>query len=227
MDAPDLVKLLLGVDSPTLANAIERLNVRNRTTGFASRDMRQLTPELGVLCGYAVTAQAVTMTAEPSDRDRDVRMYLEVAAAIQKSPKPAVVVIQEFGPHPEFAAHVGEVMATLFKRFGAVGVVSDAAVRDLPEVRGMGMQLFAPGTVASHANFRIERVGAPVQVCGLMVEPGDLLHGDMNGLISVPVQGRDRLMEMVQVVRAKEKVVLDYIRGPAVTMDGIFQRMTH
>jgi len=227
MDAPDWVRSLLNIDSPTLANAIEKLNVRNRATGFASRAMRQLTAELGVMCGYAVTAEAITMTAEPSDRRDDVRMYLEVAAAIERSPKPAVVVIQEFGPHPEFSAHVGQVMATLFKRFGAIGVVSDSAVRDLPEVRAMGVHLFAPGTVASHANFHIQRVQAPVCVCGLTVQPGDLLHGDVNGLISVPVEGRQRLLEMVEQVRAKEKVVLEYLSGAAVTMDGVFDRMTH
>lgn len=227
MDASELLAALVKIDSPTLANAIERLNVRNRATGFASREMRQLTPELGVLCGYAVTAQAVTMTAEPSDRKQDIRMYIELAKAIDASPKPAVVVFQEMSAHPAFSVHVGEVMATLFKRYGAIGVVSDSAVRDLPEVRGMGMQLFAPGTAASHANFHIERVQIPVHVCGMQIAPGDLLHGDVNGLISVPLQQRERLAEMVELVRAKEKVVLDYLKSDQATWDGLFDRMTH
>ncbi len=214
-------------DTPTLANAVELLDVRNRATGFCDRRMRQLTPEMGVLCGYAVTVQAVTMTAEPFGRTDGVEKYLDVCRALEASAKPAVVVFQEFGSHPEFSAHLGEVLATMFKCFGAVGVVSDSAVRDMAEIRELGFQAFAPGTVASHANFSIRAVQSPVMVCGLIVHPGDLLHGDENGLISIPVEGREGLPELADQVRAKEKIVLDYMKGDVVNLDGIRDRMTH
>ena len=222
-----LIEQLCQVDTPTLANAIEMLDVRNRATGFCSRLMRQLTPEMGVLCGHAVTVQAVTMTAERSDRKEAVEKYLDVCRALERAPKPAVVVVQEFGPHPEFSAHIGEVLATLFRRFGAIGVVSDGAVRDMTEIRALGFQVFAPGTVASHANFVIRAVQTPVVVCGLTVHPGDLLHGDENGLINIPKKGRNRLPELADRVRTKEKIVLDYLKGADITLNGIRKRMTH
>ena len=225
--APDEVALLRQIDSPTLANAIELLGVRNRNTGFCDRRMRQLTPEMGVLCGYAVTVQAVTDTAEPCSREAGVEKYLQVCEALRTAPKPAVVVIQELGDRPRRSAHIGEVLATLFQRFGALGVVSDSAVRDMAELRGLGFQAFAPGTVASHANFRLEGVQVPVQVCGMLVRPGDLLHGDENGLINVPSQDRERLPKLADRVRAKEKLVLDYLKGEEVTLEGIRERLTH
>ena len=222
-----LLERLKTYDTPTLANAIEVLDVRNRATGFCDRRMRQLTPEMGVLCGYAVTVQAVTMTAEPFGRQAGVEKYIEVSRALEAAPKPAVVVFQEFGPHPEFSAHIGEVLATLFQRFGAIGVVSDSAVRDMAEIRALGFQAFAPGTVASHANFSIRAIQTPVTVCGLTIHPGDLLHGDENGLIQIPEEGRDRLPELCDRVRAKEKIVLDYLKGSQVTHEGVRERMTH
>ncbi len=224
MQTLDALKM---IDTPTVANAIEVLDVRNRATGFCDRRMRQLTPEMGVLCGYAVTVQAVTMTAEPFGREEGVEKYLEICRALEAAPKPAVVVFQEFGPLPAFSAHIGEVLATLFQRFGAIGVVSDSAVRDMAEIRALGFQAFAPGTVASHANFAIRAVQVPVTVCGLTVEPGDLLHGDENGLIQIPQADRDRLPETCDRVRAKEKIVLDYLKGDDVTLDGIRERLTH
>lgn len=224
---PALAAKLRDIDTPTLANAIELLEVRNRATGFSDRRMRQLTPEMGAMCAYAVTVQAVTATAEPFGREDGVEKYLDVCRALEASPKPAVVVFHEFGPHPELSAHIGEVLATMFRRFGAVGVVSDGAVRDMAELRGLGFQAFAPGTVASHANFAVLRVQVPVVVCGLTVHPGDMLHGDENGLISVPEGGRERLPELADQVRAKEKKVLDYLKGEGATLEGIRERMTH
>ena len=182
-DKETLIKQLLEIDSPTLSNAIEKLAVRDRISGFAHRQLRHLTPELGILCGYAVTAQAVTMAPEPGDRAKDVDLYIQICAALEKLPGPGIVVIQEVGPQPAYSVHCGEVMATMFRKFGAAGLVSDGAVRDLAQVRELGFHLFAPGAVVSHGNFRLVRSQVPVTVCGLSVEPGDLLHGDEHGLL--------------------------------------------
>jgi len=223
-----LVDALRRVDTPTLANAIDTLAVRSRASGFCSREMRQLIPELGTLCGYAVTVQAIAMTPDTVlDRGEAVDRYLEVCAALAASPSPAVVVFQETGPFPEYSVHLGEVLATLFRRFGATGVVSNGAVRDLAQIRTLGFHAFAPGTVASRANLAVLRVQTPVTVCGLTVHPGDLLHGDENGLITVPAEGRERLPELAERVSSAERRVLDYLAGDDVTLDGVRDRMVH
>ncbi len=225
---PELVETLSRIDTPTLANACELLNVRNRMSGFCSRTLRQLTPDMGVLCGYAVTVHALTATPETFSREEGVAGYMQVCRALEKAPKPAVVVIQEFGPHPEYATHLGEVLGTLFQRFGAIGVVSDSAIRDLDELHAIRFQAFAPGTVSSHGNLVYLRVQEPVMICGLTVHPGDLLHGDKNGLLTVPAEGREKLPELVERVRAKEKKLLDVLRGEApVTIEDIQHLMTH
>jgi 4-hydroxy-4-methyl-2-oxoglutarate aldolase len=209
------------IDTPTLSNAIEELNIRPRAEGFAPVGIRCLFPQFGRMCGYAVTAQVETVTRmTPLDKS----VFCDLFAAVDGSPKPVVVVMQEIGGAPDFAAHCGEVMATIFTRFGAVGVVSDCAVRDIPEVRAMGMHYFARGAVASHAYFRIVRVNVPVQIGGFVVQPGDVLHGDENGLISVPDCDIDALARAVDGVRDRERRLMAFVRSPECRLDTLKDR---
>ena len=215
------VDYLKGVDTPTLSNAIEALRIRPQSAGFAPCQILCLFPEFGRAVGYAVTAQVETMTAAAADR----KMLLSLYEAVMESPKPAVVAFQEVGPQPDYAAHCGEVMATIFQRLGAVGLVSDCAVRDIPEVRALRFHYFARGAVASHAYFHIVRVGVGIQVHGLVISPGDLLHGDENGLIVVPKEALDKLPPAVEAVRTRERALMEFVRGPAFTFEGLRERM--
>jgi 4-hydroxy-4-methyl-2-oxoglutarate aldolase len=210
------IDYLKTVDSPTLSNAIELLNVRPRSEGFAPLQIRCLFPEFGRMCGYAVTAQVETVTASDP---YELAQFVELYRAVERSPKPAVVALQEIGGHPEYAAHCGELMATVFTRVGAVGLVSDSAVRDVPEVRALGFHYFARGTVASHASFRIVRVGVPVQVQGLVIRSGDVLHGDENGLLHVPAVDRKALEDAVNATRKRERNLLDWVRSDRFSLD--------
>lgn len=205
-----LIDFLCSLDTPTLANAIELLSLRPHHEGFTPVQIRSLFPDLGRMCGYAVTAQVETVT---TSEKFDIARFVELYRAIEGAPKPAVIVLQEVGAHPEYAAHCGEVMATVFTRLKAVGLVSDCAVRDIPEVRALGFHYFAQGAVASHANFRIVRTGVPVQIHGMVVHPGDLLHGDVNGLISVPTDDLATLANAVEQIRSREKKMMDWVRS--------------
>jgi regulator of RNase E activity RraA len=95
-------------------------------------------------------------------------------------------------------------------------------VRDIPEVRAIGMHYFARGKVASHAYFRIVRTGVPVQILGMAVRPGELLHGDENGLITVPAGlSQQQLQEKVSGIVTRERKLMDYVRGDRFTLEGL------
>ncbi|MEO8128311.1 MAG: RraA family protein [Bryobacteraceae bacterium] len=214
------IERLKTVDSPTLSNAIELLKVRPHRDGFTPLQVRCLFPEFGRMCGYAVTAQVESITdCEPFDLNQFVELY----KALQQSPKPAVIALQEVGGHPDYAAHCGEVMASVFQRLGAVGLVSDCAVRDIPEVRALGFHYFARGAVVSHANFRIARVGVPVQIHGLVIRPGDVLHADENGVLGVPSGHEEEILAHIDEIRKRERRLMDWVRSDAFSVDG-FQK---
>jgi 4-hydroxy-4-methyl-2-oxoglutarate aldolase len=199
------------IDSPTVSNAIEAFGVRSRLSGFAGWGLRCAFPELGTMVGYAVTCTAES-TAEKSRSERGLFRLWE---AIEAAPKPAVVVIKDIGHDRSRSCHMGEVMATTAKALGAVGCVSDGGLRDVMEVRALGgFQYFCPGFVVSHGNPFICEVNVPVVLEGLAVGPGELLHGDVNGLLVVPDGIADRLATQIEKVRAGEREVLDFVRSP-------------
>jgi len=216
------LEYLQRVDTPTLSNAIEMLRLRPQSAGFAPRQIACLFPEFGRMVGYAVTAQVETMTKTVAP---DRKVLLSLYEAVMESSQPVVVAFQEIGPHASFAAHCGEVMATIFQRLGAVGLISDCAVRDIPEVRALRFHYFARGAVASHAHFHIVRVGVPIQVKGLGLSPGDLLHGDENGLLVVPKEALERLPAAVEAVRSRERALMEFVRGSGFTFGGLRDRL--
>ncbi|HEV2498689.1 MAG TPA: RraA family protein [Terriglobia bacterium] len=212
-DAP-LMDYLRTIDTPTVSNAIERLKIRPQGSGFAPVDIRYLFPEFGPMCAHAVTAQVETVT---ESHRKTEEAFVALFEAVERSPKPAVVVVQELGHYSQCAAHCGEVMATIFKRLGAEGLVSDCAVRDIAEVRKLGFRYFARGAVASHASFRIVSVNVPVQILGFVVQPQDILHGDENGLIQVPRESFGGLKEAIEMVRSTERRLMEFVRSPNFT----------
>lgn len=224
VDAASWIEYLLTIDTPTLSNAVEKLDRRPKHEGFTPCDIRCLFPELGRLCGWAVTAQVETIT-ESSETEPSA--FPALFRAVAASPKPVVVAYQEIGARPEYAAHTGEVISSVLKRLGAAGLVTDGAVRDVPEVRALGFHYFARGSAVSHGNFRVVRVGVPIQLMGMTIRSGDLLHGDENGLLQVPHSDLEGLRAAVEEVRSKEAPLLDYIRGPQFDLDEVIRRLFH
>jgi regulator of RNase E activity RraA len=118
-------------------------------------------------------------------------------------------------------------MCTIFSTLGAIGLISNCAVRDLSAVRQLRFHYFARGAVSSHAHFRIVRSNIPVEIHGMTVKPGDLLHGDENGIISIPEQKRELLPDAVGRVLQGEKALLDFVRQPGFTSSLLSNRFLH
>ncbi|MBI2113520.1 MAG: RraA family protein [candidate division NC10 bacterium] len=209
---------LRSVDSPTVANAIEAFKVRDDTQGFMGMDIPCLTPEFGVMVGYAVTATADSMTP---GRARDRKGHMRLFDAIAASPKPAVLVVQDVGPKRTHACFLGDVIASLSSRLGAIGIVTDGGVRDLDGVRPLGFHIFAAGLVVAHGTFNIVDVGIPVEVSGTRVQLGDLIHGDSSGVTTVPLEIAEKLYAQCQKVREREIGLRDYAHSREFTLEGL------
>ena len=211
---------LKGVDSPTIANAIEPFKVRDRTEGFIGGEVRALFPEMPPMVGAALT---VTMTNTPgaiAGRENYWRMY----EALSQMPAPSVLVVQDVSGAPSRCALAGEVMATMAMRLGAVGMVTDGGLRDVHEVRRLGFAYFARYVVVSHGNFGVVDVGEPVWLDGQEVKTGDILHGDANGVVIVPRQVLDGLPEAVEEVRTRERATMDFINSAEFTIGAARKR---
>ena len=221
----DQLAALAAIDSPTVANAIERFEVRGRVDGYADLHLRCAFPQYGSTVGYAVTC-----TADSTTEGRpDGAGLLGLWAALEAAPKPAVLVIKDVGPHPAKGCHMGEVMATTARALGAVGCVSDAGLRDVKEVAALGdFQYFCPGFVVSHGQPVILDVNVKVEIHGLPIAPGDLLHGDVNGLLVVPAEIAAAVPAACDEVRAEERALLDLIKAPGFSVEKLRQwKLSH
>lgn len=216
-------EFLSGVDSPTIANALERLELRDRSTGYVGGRIRCDFPELGVMVGRALTVTVSNALGRPARQDG----YWDLWERLEAMPGPVVIVMKDASTTPSRVAYAGEIMATLAQRLGAVGFVTDGALRDLEEVRAKGIHYFSRYTVASHANFELAQVGDPVLLDGETIATGDLLHGDANGLVVVPWASLDDLSEAVQHVQDGEARDLAYIEGPEFTLAGYRRLRTY
>jgi regulator of RNase E activity RraA len=110
-------------------------------------------------------------------------------------------------------------MSTLAHRLGAVGMVTDGALRDVPEVRALGFHYFMKYPVVSHADFQVASVGEPITLDGQRIVTGDILHGDENGVVIVPDAALGSLPEQVEIVRTRERKELELIRSEGFTLD--------
>ncbi len=214
--ADDHLRFLREVDSPTVANALERLELRDRSEGYLGGNVQCAFPELGVMVGTAITVTVDNAVGRPARQDG----YWDLWAALDAAAGPTVVVMKDASGTPHRVAYAGEIMVTLAQRLGAVGIVTDGALRDLPEVRAKGFHYFHRYPVVSHAEFELSKVGDPVHVDGQLVRTGDILHGDANGVVIVPWEGLDDLPSAVDAVRTTERRDLDYLESPGFTLEG-------
>jgi 4-hydroxy-4-methyl-2-oxoglutarate aldolase len=207
--AADL-ELLRRYDTPTVCNVVELFDLRPRTAGYFDGRIGACYPKLPPMVGYASTA---TFRAAAPPRAGDVYAGLaEQAASFAELPGPAVVVFQDLDDPPA-AATFGEVMCTTYKAFGAVGLITSGAGRDLDQVEALDFPCFTGGTVCAHGYCHVPSLNVPVRVGGVTVHPGDLLHGDRNGVTTIPHAIAGAVAQACPEFMAAEAVVLDYVRG--------------
>lgn len=215
--AADVLDRLRKFDTPTVCNVIELLEIRPRTAGYTDARIKACYPALPPMVGFASTA---TFRAAAPPRGGDT--YMGLAAQVElleKSPGPTVVVFQDLDD-PAVAATFGEIMATTYQAFGCVGLVTSGGGRDLDQVEPLKFPCFTGGTIPSHGYTQIVELNVPVRVGGVWISPGDLLHGDRNGITTIPTELAGLVAEGCAGFMEAEKVMLDYLRAGSVTSAG-------
>ncbi|WP_040891322.1 RraA family protein [Zavarzinella formosa] len=214
---PAVIKELRRFDTPTVCNVLELFAVRPRTAGYMDGRIRACYPKLPPMVGYAQTA---TFRAGSPARSGDVYAGLgKQVEILAEYPGPAVVVFQDIDD-PCVAATFGEVMCTTYKSFGAVGLITSGAGRDLDQVEPLDFPCFTNGTICSHGDCQIVQLDLAVRVGGVTIYPGDLLHGDRNGVTTIPTELSALVVEGCTRLMTAESVVLDYVKSGKPTPAG-------
>ncbi len=213
---PDHIAALKAMPSPTIANAIETFKVRPREAGNLSSDIRARFANTGPMVGHAVTA---LIRAERGPFEGHRASVFAWWDYIQTIPVPRVVVAHDLDDPRGQGAQWGEVQANIHKALGCVGIVTDGSVRDLDEVRALGFQFFAACVSVSHANVHLVDFGLPVKVGGVWINPGELIHGDQHGVLTIPQEIADRIPEAAAGIEADERAIIETCQSPDFSLD--------
>jgi 4-hydroxy-4-methyl-2-oxoglutarate aldolase len=208
------------LDTCTVSNAIETFQLRLRNAGFADARVSCIFEDFPPLVGYAATARLRTGEPPIAGFHHDRHEWWN---SILQMPEPRIVVLQDLDEPPGVGAFLGEVQAVILRALGCVGYVTNGAVRELPLVRDSGLQLFAGSVAVSRAYAHIFDFGSKVSVGGLEVQPGDLMHGDRHGILTVPIGIASEIPAVAAKLRQADKEVIDFCRSPEFSVDKLRQ----
>ena len=217
------IKNLGAIDSCTVSNAVERLNVRLRNEGFVSCTAQCRFPNLGPMVGYAATGRI--RTASPPMTHRCYYDRMDWWNYVASLPEPRVMVLQDVEPTPGVGAFVGEIHASIGRALKCVGSVTNGAGRDLPALEAMGFKLFTGSVAVSHSYAHIIEFGDPVEIGGLKIQSGDLIHADRHGVLTIPLSvAADVPAEAAKII-AEEDELIRFCASPQFSLADLAKRL--
>ena len=144
--------------------------------------------------------------------------------------KPVVLVVKQNFPEEikQINGLLGGNMMTALKSVGVVGVITDGPSRDIDEVRPLGMQYMLTGVTAGHGKFALQSINTAVEVCGMAVAPGEIIHMDENGAVKFPSEYVDEVIiraEKLQAIEIKRQKLMrktDEVEEIIKIMSGVY-----
>ena len=217
---PELLAQLRAVDTPTVCNAIEVAQGGRGFNRFTRGTMLCSDPSAGAMVGYARTAKirALSPPDEPAEvvkaRRLDYYRYMAEGAG------PKLAVVEDSDGAEAIGAFWGEVNTTLHKGLGLAGALTNGVMRDLGDMAA-GFPVVAGSIGPSHGFVHVTDVDLPVQIFGLWVEPGELVHADRHGALVIPEEVIGSLSQSIATLQASEALILDPARAPGFDIEAL------
>jgi len=214
---PEQLEALRRLDACTLANAIETFRKRLRNEGFIDHSVRAIFPRLPPMVGFAATVKirgSAPPTADGIYPDRtDWWDYILSVAA------PRVIVVEDCATRPGVGSLLGAVHTNIVRTLGCIGAVTNGSVRDIPALESMAFPVFAGHVCVSHAYIHIVEMGGAVKIGGLEIKSGDLLHGDVHGVQSIPIDVAARVPAAAADITRQEQEIIALCRSSGFSLE--------
>ncbi len=205
---------LLALDTPTVCNALEAVDVNRRARGFNVRPFVCVRPELPPILGYARTVR-IRAAHKPASRPDTDGYYSYIA---EGGPLPSIAVIEDVDEVPGHGAYWGEVNTNIHYGLGCLGVVTNGSVRDIPDSQA-NFQMLAGMINPSHAWVNVVDWGLPVNVHGMEVQDQVLVHADQHGAVVIPMESAAAVVEEAAKIMARERIVIEAAQKPGFNME--------
>jgi regulator of RNase E activity RraA len=199
---------LRSIDTPTVCNLLEIVAPERRGFGYTVRHLHCAFPDLPPMVGFAKT---VTMRAQDQVSLGEagyMNKRLDYLDYIASAPQPSIAVIQDLDDIVGFGAFWGEVQSNVHKALGCLGTITNGSIRDLPMIP-QGFQMLAGSIAPSHAWVHVVDFGIDVNIHGMAVKNGDLIHADRHGAVVVPLTIIDPMKAAADGLAAKEAKIIN------------------
>jgi len=203
----DLLAELASFDTPGICNGLEVLDPAFTLYSYTKDFLMCSHPDRPARVGYARVAQIRTTRAHGDDAATQKARRVAYYDYVEAGDGPKICVHQDMDGPNGIAACWGDVMANVHKSIGMVGVVTNGAIRDIPGMPD-GIQMLASGEKPSHGELHMVSLGGTVQVAGLMISDGDLVHMDRNGAAVIPHALAAALPAAVRKVGDREQTII-------------------
>lgn len=217
-------KQIQQLDTCIVSNAIERLKVRMRNEGSVSGSALHCRfPDFAPLLGYAATGRI--RSSSPPVYGRCYHENMNWWRYVASIPEPRIMVLQDVDEHLGAGALVGELHAAIGLALNCIGLVTNGSVRDLPAVERLGFHLFAGSVAVTHQYAHVSEYGNPVEIGGLTISPGDLIHGDRHGVHMVPLSIAEDIPRMAEEIRSEERQLTEFCRSRRFSLDSLDRKL--
>jgi regulator of RNase E activity RraA len=169
------------------------------------------------MLGYAATVKI--RGSAPPTTDQPYTDRTDWWDYILSVPAPRVVVVQDVATRPGLGSLDGAVHMSILQALHCTGVITNGSVRDIPTAASAGFHLFAGSVSVSHAYVHIVEIGTPVELAGLKINSGDLLHGDIHGVQSIPLPLAPQIPAVAAKLTAREQAVIALCRSREFSLD--------
>ena len=215
MSLKTLIEKLGDFDTALIANTIGYIDKTPVHEWYMGGSIASLTPSVGPTVGVAMTCEVDSSTPAGG---HDFELYYELLEAIKKSGHPVVVVAKAVGSRPDHECIIGDGMAKMLHSVGCVGFVTDGGVRDIEGILTVPFGVYARGRTIHHCGVRFKRINGPVEVGGITINPGELIHANAGGVIKIPAAAAERLPAYAAEMRAFEHAAHCIFRQTTMTI---------
>lgn len=222
MTLSSLLVQLREYDAALLANTLGYFDPTPAHELYMSRDIQTVTPTLGPTVGVAATCQIDTSSP---DGTTDMTAYWKQLGNIEQMEEPAIWVVQTVGSRPDHECVIGDGMAKTLDSVGCIGTVTDGGVRDVEGLLSIPFAAYSRGVTVHHTAMRAKAIDTPVEIGGLTISPGDIIHASGEGVIRIPADSLEALIEKAPKMRAAENEAHALCRRQDVSLDEKRQRV--
>ena len=200
------------VDTPTMCNALESVMGTRTAVGFTKKQVVSADPKLSSIVGFARTAKIRAASPPLLSPEKVQENRLAYYDYVGETDIPSIIAIEDTDYPNCIGAFWGELNVAIHKGLNLKGTLTNGLLRDM----GMldeGYQVIAGSVGPSHAYVHVTELDVSVNILGLQIYPGDLVHADRHGAMVVPKMYMEAMPDALRLVIAREKPILKAARS--------------